>query len=188
MKPASVAPLPDGVRFDVSPYRGDGRFSLATLLRWLLAIAVLAVTGVILGPLITATEVGPLILPPATEFAACLGILIAVFRLQRPPRLLRAMLGPGDLTLVETRSGNVVAQAPLSAIRATRFHYALLGRGDRRNNSGLRLEFPNRFKLDLAIPRPPHRWPDEVGRAWAPHWTLELGAVDALLKAVGAVP
>jgi len=188
LKPAAVAPLPNGVRFDISPYRGDGRFSITKLMPWLLAIAVLAGAGAILGPLLAATEVGPLILPPATEFTACVGILIAILELQRPPRLLRAMLGPDGLTLVETRSGNVVAQAPLSAIRATRFHYALLGRGDRWNNSGLRLEFPNGFKLALAIPRLPHRWPDQVGRAWAPRWTVELGPVDALLDAVGAVP
>lgn len=184
----SASSLARGVRIDLSPYRASARAIFEFMLPWFATMLILGVIGLTLGPLLAHTKVGPLIMPPLCLFGACLGIFAQFVSFYRPRRGMRAILGAQDITLVDKRTGRVVASASRAVVRAVRVHYALFGKGDRLTNPGLRLEFPDGFKIALAIPLMRRRWPEHVARSWAPHWTIDLEAVPALLAAFGQRP
>jgi len=182
------AALPEGVRVDLSPYRASALGAFGVMRPWFVTILVLSAAGPTLGPLIVRWQFGPLIMPPLCFLGACIGIFFTLATSHRPRRGLRAILGSQELTLMDMRTGQTVAAASRAAIRATRVHYALFGRGDRWTNPGLQLEFPGGYKVSLAMPLLQRRWPARVPRSWAPRWTIDLHDVPTLLTAFGLRP
>jgi hypothetical protein len=189
LDPLAAGPQELGTRIDLSPYRATARSALETIRPWFVTIGLFSVAGPTLGPLIARTPVGPLILPPLSLFAACIGIVATLAAFDRPRRGLRLIVGARELTVSDVHSGAVVTRAPLGAVRATRFNYTLFGRMSRWTNPGLRLELPDGFTLAIAVPLQNIRnWPNPVVHSWAPRWTTAPEQAMALLKSVGIPP
>jgi hypothetical protein len=179
-------PLVVGLRLDLSPYRQTALGTLAAMKPFFLTVLILGVLGPTLGPIVSRSRYGGVVMTPVVLFAAMSGIIGVIVSFSRPARLTRLIIGAEHVTAMDLRSGATLATAPLPALAVQRFHFSLMGgrsRGMSFNNRGLKVTFPSGFSISVALPAFTG-WPDRVTRSRAPRWTLDPTKAAALLRAL----
>lgn len=181
--PEAPASIP-GLRVDLVPFLRTAMGGLAAMKPFFVTVLVLAVLGPTLGPVVSRLGFGSVIMTPVVLLIVMSGVIRVFVSYHRPPKVTRLVIGAGQVTAMDLRSGATLASAPLPAVAFERFHFLLMGgrsEGITLRNRGLAITFPSGFTTSVAIPafRP---WPDPVKRRRAPRWTVDLDAAAQLLR------